>query len=85
MIPGHERTLRDQDRDRQAQSDKYVQLENEHDKEVSENLRLKALTFDLEFKVNQYQLLVDQSSQKLKFFLDKQSRMGRDLEQASQS
>ena len=60
-----------------------MQLENEHDKEVAENLRLKSLTFDLEFKVGQYQLLVDQTTQKLKFFQDKQSRLSRDLEQAS--
>lgn len=57
-----------------------MQLENEHDKEVAENLRLKSLTFDLEFKVGQYQLLVDQTTQKLKFFQDKQSRLSRDLD-----
>lgn len=83
LIPSNERTLREVEREGTNLGEKYVQLSGEHDKEVAENLKLKALTFDLEYKVNQYQLLVDQSNKKLKFFVDKQSRLGRDLEQAA--
>ena len=58
-------------------------LETELDQSTAENLKLKSLTFDLDFKLNHYQILVDQTQKKLKFYNDKQSKLTRDLDQAS--
>jgi hypothetical protein len=54
-------------------------LENDLDLHTAENLKLKALTFDLDYKINHYTILIDQASKKLKLLNDKFTRLTNDL------
>ncbi len=58
-------------------------LENDLDLHTAENLKLKALTFDLDYKINHYTILIDQASKKLKLLNDKFTRLTNDLHQAN--
>ena len=55
-------------------------MEAELDGATAENLRLKALVFDLDFQVSSHAHELEQAQRKLKFFGDKQTRALRELE-----
>lgn len=55
-------------------------LENMLDKETADNLKLKGITFDIEYKINNYTLQIDQSTRKLKLLNEKFSRLNNDLQ-----
>lgn len=58
-------------------------LEVQLDNATSENLKLKSSTFDLDFKINHYSIQVEQTQKRIKFYQEKQTKLLRDLEQAS--
>lgn len=49
---------------------------------VHENLKLKGLNFDLEIKVNDFTLIVDQSQKRINALGERSTRVLRDLEAA---
>lgn len=53
--------MKDVDRERQALDDKKNTLATEHDLVTAENLKLKSLTFDFEYRLNHYTIMVDQA------------------------
>jgi hypothetical protein len=72
--------LKDTENDRRVLQDKMNTLESDLDQATAENLRLKSLNFDFDFKIGHYSLLLDQTQKKIKFFNDKQNKLLRDLE-----
>lgn len=78
-----EKLLKESDNERRVLQDKLNVTEGDLDAAVLENLKLKGLNFDLDYKINQYGIIAEQLQKKLKIMNDKQSKILRDLEQAS--
>jgi hypothetical protein len=63
--------------------DRMNTVERDLDQATAENLRLKGLTFDLDFKIAHYSAVAEQSRKRIRFFTDKQAKLVKDLEQAT--
>jgi chaperonin cofactor prefoldin len=57
-------------------------LETELDTSTGDNLKLKSLNFDLEYRINHYAIQIDTASKKIKMLNDRYAKMTKDLEQA---
>ena len=73
--------MKDGEGERSVFQDKMNTLELELDNATCENLKLKGLTFDLDYQRSYYLLQHDTLSKKLKMLNDKQSKLTRELEQ----
>lgn len=63
-------------------ADKFTKAERELDFNVHENLKLKGLNFDLEIKVNDFTLIVDQSRKRINVLGERATRVLHNLEAA---
>jgi len=63
--------MREGETEREAAQVKAMKIENEFESAVCENLKLKGLGFDIEYKSNYYKLLIQQGQKKLKATADK--------------
>ena len=75
-----DKQLKDQEQDRRVLQDKMNGLEQNLDQATLENLQLKALNFDLDYKIATYSVSVEQSQKKIKFFNEKQSKALKELD-----
>lgn len=57
-------------------------LESQVDTATCENLKLKGLNFDMDYKINYYTLCMDQAQRKIALLKEKQNKLMRDLEQS---
>jgi len=75
-----ERQLKDGEGERRILQDKMNNLEKDLDDATTENLKLKGLTFDLDYRVGYYSMIVDQLNKKVKLMNEKQHRMVKEIE-----
>ena len=78
----HDKALQDSDHERKAYQEKFNNTEKGLDINFLENLKLKGLNFDLDVKVADYTLLVEQTQRRIKLLNEKSSKVLKDLDTA---
>ncbi len=81
-----DKALKEGEGERKVFQDKLNNTEHDLDNATCENLKLKGLNFDLDYRVGYYSMVVEQLTRKVKLMGDKQGKMAKEVEssQASQ-
>jgi hypothetical protein len=72
--------MRDGEGERKVLQDKMNNLERDLDGATHENLKLKGLNFDLDYRINYYNMVTESLNKKVKLMSEKQSRMLKDID-----
>jgi hypothetical protein len=72
--------MRDGEGERKVLQDKMNNLEKDLDGATHENLKLKGLNFDLDYRINYYNMVTESLNKKVKLMSEKQNRMLKDID-----
>jgi hypothetical protein len=75
-----DKSLKDGEGERKVLQDKMNNTEHDLDNATCENLKLKGLNFDLDYRVGYYTMVVEQLTRKVKLMGDKHGKMSKEIE-----
>lgn len=78
----HQKSLYEGEHERQVLQDRYNGFERDLDVGTLDNLKLKCLNFDLELKVSDYSLIVEQTLKRIRILQERSARVLKELEGA---
>lgn len=75
-----DKSLKDGENERRVLQDRMNNTEHDVDNATCENLKLKGLNFDLDYRVGYYTMVVEQLQRKVKLMGEKQNKMSKEVE-----